>query len=167
MKSFAAIWKFAFDKSATPEPPAPYEIALTFATALLSSGRFADDMTAAMDTAWTLVIPFYQGQLAYQKNVATLFDLTRHASSPEPQMTRQEARAYVAGEADGGAPMASMTIDIAAIQAKQVRIAETTQAVIRAEAVLEEARAGNDMEAIAKAQEAFDLAAKEQSEAYL
>ncbi len=99
MKPFREIWKFAFStQPPTPPPPSPYDIALTLAAALLSSGRFGDDGGAAMDTAWMLVIPFYQGQVAYGRQVGAMFDIAQHASAPEPDMTRAEARAYVAGE---------------------------------------------------------------------
>jgi hypothetical protein len=113
MKPFREIWKFAFaGGQAAPEPPAPDQIALTFAAALLSSGRFGDDPGAAMDTAWTLVIPFYQGQLAYGRQVQTLFDISRHASTPEGEMSTAEARAYVAGEANPMAPLATLNFSI-------------------------------------------------------
>jgi hypothetical protein len=106
MKPFREIWKFAFDRA--PTPTAPEQIALTFAAALLSSGRYGDDAGAAMDTAWTLVIPFYQGQLAYGRQVQTLFDISRHASQVEGEMSADEARAYVAGEAGAAPPLATM-----------------------------------------------------------
>jgi hypothetical protein len=111
MKPFREIWQFAFAREpAAATPPAPDQIALTFAAALLSSGRFGDDPGAAMDTAWTLVIPFYQGQLAYGRQVQTLFDISQHASTPEGDMSAAEARAYVAGEADPQPPLATLTI---------------------------------------------------------
>ena len=113
MKPLREIWKFAFSGGqAAADPPAPDQIALTFAAALLSSGRYGDDPAAAMDTAWTLVIPFYQGQLAYGRQVQTLFDISRHASTPEPDMSAAEARAYVAGEAAPIGPLAAMNFTI-------------------------------------------------------
>jgi hypothetical protein len=113
MKPFREIWKFAFAPGqVAPEPASPEKIALTFAAALLSSGRFGDDPGAAMDTAWTLVIPFYQGQLAYGRQVQTLFDISRHASQVEGDMSVDEARAYVAGEAGATPPLATMNFAV-------------------------------------------------------
>ncbi len=119
MKPFREIWKFAFGRAdPAPAPAAPEQIALTFAAALLSSGRFGDDPGAAMDTAWTLVIPFYQGQLAYGRQVQTLFDISQHASQPEGDMSAAEARAYVSGEAGPAPPLAEMTVTVAAAARK-------------------------------------------------
>jgi hypothetical protein len=150
--------------------PGPYAIALNFATALLTSGRFGDDVTAAVETAWTLVLPFYQGKQAYVTHVKTLAALAPGAAGPvEPAMSPAEARAYVTGGETGntgevsplspgvafvrvregvghmvpvGHPLtATETIDLQAAQAQQVRIAEATKAVVAAQAVLEEAKA--------------------------
>jgi hypothetical protein len=115
MKPFGEIWKFAVGREdpepppAPPAPPTPYEIALKFAGDLLASGRFGDDPGAAMDTAWSLVIPFYQGQLAYVRQVGILSHLTEgRMSAAEGDMSAEEARAYVAGEANPAEPLASL-----------------------------------------------------------
>lgn len=179
MKSLAAIWNFAFSKD-QPNPPSPYEIALTLGAALLSSGRFADDGGAAMDTAWSLVIPFYQGQVLYEKQGRALFDMTRHASPTEGDMSAAEARAYVAGESGSigemhpGGEMTHMTvgpsamgsIDPAVIREKQRRIAEATRKVQQFASILEVARETGNETQIAAAQREFDEAAAEQSAAY-
>lgn len=123
MRRLSEIWKFAFSPP-NPPPPGPYEIALTFASALLSSGRFStDDFGAAMDTAWTLVMPFYQGQAAYEKLARALFDMTQHASAPEPDMSAGEARAYVTGGETGDFGELAGPGMLEAVRARQSRIA--------------------------------------------
>jgi hypothetical protein len=174
------VIEFANSDLETAKPPSPYDIAITMAAALLSSGRFGDDPSAAMETAWILVTPFYQGRLAYERNTQMLFDLSRHASQAEEPMTGLEARAYVSGgetgdfgEGGGAQPLASMTfkttpsIGDQALQARQAHIAECTLKVQAAAAVLEAARISGGKAKIARAQKAFDAAAAEQSAAYL
>jgi hypothetical protein len=102
------------DTGAPPKgPPTPHEIALTLSAALLSSGRYADDMGAAINSAWRLVIDFYAGQRAYQQDVQeraaiasmvtgkSLSGIVAGASEPEGEMSRAEARAYVTGGETG------------------------------------------------------------------
>jgi hypothetical protein len=114
MRPIREIWKFAFGPAVPPPPLSPHEIALSFAGSLLASGIFRDDLGAAMDTAWSLVIPFYQGQLAYVRQVNILNDLTQYASQPEGEMSTAEARAYVAGEAGAMPPLAVVGMNGAA-----------------------------------------------------
>ena len=83
-------------------PPSPHEIALQFAAALLSSPKFADDHSAAVSTAWTLVMAYYQGEEIYRQTIEAMYAAAygQYASEPEPQMSRAEQRAYVGGESD-------------------------------------------------------------------
>jgi hypothetical protein len=173
-------------------PPSPWEIALRLAGALLASGRFADDQTAAVEVAWTLVIPFYQGRATYERLGLNLANVARFAvSETEGDMSAAERRAYVTGgetgdtgEAGEGAALAVMPghagVDLAAITARQIRIAETTTAVQEASIALDlAARAFANLPADADdaardaaraaaegAQAAFDQAAAAQSAAY-
>lgn len=187
----------AFAESDLPEEPTPgpYEIVLALAPALIMSGKFGDDASAAIEHAWTLVVPFYQGKRAYLSHATMLFNLAKHASAPESPMSAGEARAYVTGGETGntgeastaGPGLAEMRIPMQAVpmerqwepgeleaaRARELRIHETTQAVIAAQAVLEEAKAVDlagstdaTREAVRVAQEAFDARAAEQSKAY-
>lgn len=166
-------------------PPSPYQIALTLGASLLASGRFADDPAAAVQTGWLLVMPFYQGVAAYKANATMLFDISKHASMPEGDMSAAEARAYVtggetgdSGEAGGQAvDLATLIVrpqltvaDLETVQARQRRIADTTQKVQAARAALDTAlgsKAKGRAARIAKAQKEFDEAAAEQSAAYV
>jgi hypothetical protein len=93
------------------KPPSPYEIALTLAAALVSSGRYAENSDAAMATAWSMVIPFYQGQATYLQLGKTLFDIQRHASQPEGSMHPTEGRAYATGGETGDVGEANQRAD--------------------------------------------------------
>lgn len=189
----------AFAESDLPEEPipGPYQIVLALAPALIMSGRYGDDASAAIEHAWTLVLPFYQGKRAYLSQATMLFDLAKHASSPEAPMSEGEARAYVTGGETGNTgetqagrdaltairvPMQQSVAavrqwapgELEAARERAQRIHDTTQAVIAAQGVLEEAKAADaaestdaTREAVAAAQAAFDQAAKLQSEAYL
>lgn len=184
------VLAFAASEIEEVTPPNPYEIALTLGAALLSSGRYGDDGGAAIASAWTLVIPFYQGKAAYEAHGAMLFNMSQHASAPEPDMTAGEARAYVTGGESGhfgehglGAPElaratvrtapATQTIDLdpaaarQADHARQVHIAECAQRVQAARLALDVALANKRKPAIAKAQKEWDAATAEQSAAYL
>lgn len=167
------------------KPPSPYDIALALTSALLAAGRYGDDPTAACEMGWTMVIPFYQGQLAYEKQGRMLFDLTRHASQAEGEMSHEEARAYVTGgetgnmgEVDGQAPLATFhvaagpAVDIEQVRARQQLIADATTKMQAAAAALDLARTTNTdskdyAKLVAAAQRMFEETAAEQSAAYL
>jgi hypothetical protein len=166
MKSLSAIWKFATGKD--PDPPSPYKIALRLAGSLLASGRYADDPGAAMDQAWNLVLAFYQGQRAYSLQVTALFDMSQHASPVEGDMSRAEARAYVAGEANPAEPLAAVTVHVPKADAAYwERVNAAAEKVQEARRDLDVAMAAGDETRIASARQAFDQAAAEQSKVYL
>lgn len=179
-----------------PAPPGPHDIALRLAAALLSSNRFGDDAAAAVETAWTLVIPYYQGQLVYERQVRMFTGMSSPAA--EAEMSPAEARSYVTGGeaiAPGGetgnygevgeAGPATTSVLVASanldplVQARWQRITEATGAVVDAQAALEEAKAilaaipagkkgrrAAELN-VARRQAAFDAAAQVQSAAYL
>lgn len=163
-----------------PLPPSPFEIALRMGAALLSAGRYGDDLTAAMEMAWRCVLPFYQGQKAYLENAALMFHLAQHASKAEGDMSASEARAYVTGGETGNmgeagfdvAPMAVETISAEEIERRTrrgVAIMEGDREMHAADAALHEARASPSkgrVKRVREAQARWDLAAKAQSEAH-
>lgn len=51
-------------------PPSPDHVALTFATALLQSGKYADSPSSAIVQAWWLVPDFYHGRNLYAREIA-------------------------------------------------------------------------------------------------
>lgn len=56
-------------------PPAPDDIALRFASALLASGQY-EDAAAAIARAWWLVPEFYIGRRVYVNQIAPLYFTT-------------------------------------------------------------------------------------------
>lgn len=124
VRPFDDVVRFAQDGGAARAlAPDPYSLAKEFACALLAAGRFGDDYTAAMETGWTLVMPYYAGRQAYEQDVATRAALASvgPASVPEGDMSVAEARAYVAGETgdigEGGVRRFQSSADMAEQQA--------------------------------------------------
>lgn len=176
------------DAPKSAQPPSPYEIALAIAGALISTGKY-EDPGAVMKTAWLMVIPFYQGQADYLAQAKALADVARRSSGPDVEMTAAEARSYVTGgdaggggvggetgdigEVGGGEPLAYVAFQVPPPHSpeQQNRIANATLAAQAAARDLENAKhLGADKgraARVAKAQKAFDAAAKAQSEAYL
>lgn len=54
-------------------PPKPDDVALAFAAALLSSGRYGDDNEAAIVAAWSAVPAFYVHRVTTYPKVAGMF----------------------------------------------------------------------------------------------
>jgi hypothetical protein len=165
-----------------PKLPTPHEIALAFGCALLSSGRFADDAGAAVTIAWTLVIPYYQGELTMKADIDGRRLAAGMVVMTDPEMSTAEARAYVAGESgnmgeyDLGDPAGDVQLRAmppelmaqhAAAAEKADHINRCAERVREADAALTLAKAGGKPAKIKKAQAAYDQAVKEQSEAYL
>lgn len=173
------IWRYARTDT-TVIPPGPHEIALRCAAAILSSGKFGDDMTAPMETAWRCVFPFYQGSKTYLEHAGLMFHLAQHASGAEGAMSAEETRAYITGGETGDMgesgfttmTMAVQTItaeEAAVNQLRQVRISECDQAMSAADTAMHEARAVTGplyAARVKSAQVRWDAAAKAQSEAH-
>lgn len=161
-----------------PKPPSPYEIALTLSAALISSGRFAENPSAAIDNAWLMVLTFYQGQAMYLQHGQMLYDLTHGASPTEPEMSRAEGHAYVTGGETGNIGEvhepalsdASQDIDLRPLQkarvARATHIAACDIKTVKAYTAWQDALGGDDPGKITRTKKAYDKAAAEQSKAH-
>lgn len=177
------IWRY-MRTDLTPVPPGPYEIALRMAAAILSSGKFGDDLTAPMELAWKCVFPFYAGQKSYLEHAGLMFHVGQHASGAEGFMSPEETRAYITGGETGDMgesgfsnfAMAVQTItpeEAATNQLRQIRISDCDQAMFAADRALQEASGAYDRRPSAtslkrarRAKTVWDAAAKAQSEAH-
>jgi hypothetical protein len=81
MRSLKDIWNFARSPKAVT-PPAPDELARTFAHALIASGM---DPAAAISQAWWAVPHFYQGRAKYVTVVAPTFYGMSPEREPDPR----------------------------------------------------------------------------------
>lgn len=101
MRSLKEIWAYAFETNAEPPKiPSPDELALVFASALMSSGNYdPTNYSAAVEAAWWAVPEFYRGRILWQTTIYPLVMGAGPMSPQEPDMSAAEARAYVAGEA--------------------------------------------------------------------
>ena len=84
MKIFGFEIRRATEAETPILPPTPYELAMRFGAALLSSNRFGDDFGAAMAQAWACVPEFYAGQVTYQQIIAAKW-VAANMSTPEGQ----------------------------------------------------------------------------------
>lgn len=54
-------------------PPKPDDLAIAFAAAMLASGRYGDDPSAAIYAAWAAVPHFYTARENYAAEIAPMF----------------------------------------------------------------------------------------------
>ncbi len=72
-------------------PPSPDQLAMTFASAMIASGRL-DNMEAAIMAAWWAVPEFYRGRIDYQEKIAPLYFTGMGRQEPEDAPFNSEAQ---------------------------------------------------------------------------
>lgn len=71
-------------------PPKPDELAVAFASALLSTGRY-DDPSAAIGAAWAAVPHFYLFRRTYAEQIAPLFFIAASQDTQAGSVTPAKA----------------------------------------------------------------------------
>lgn len=72
MRTLKEIWTYA-NSPKVIIPPSPDQLAVAFAAALMSSGKYADSPEAAIIAAWWAVPAFYTGRAEYQTKIGPMY----------------------------------------------------------------------------------------------